>query len=215
MSRRGFTLIELLVVIAIIAILAAILFPVFAKAREKARQSSCMSNVKQLMLGVIQYCQDYDELTPGRRKNSAVAPPAGTYTCNPAGTYAISWLSLVQPYVKNIQILVCPSRAGVTGYGYNVCGGDADGGLSLGTFQSPSTTVKITDSYSVGMKTPTPANACSWANSANLATNPVAPICGGLAATHNEGSNVGFMDGHVKWMSSSALRGSQGIQWVP
>ena len=64
MKRSGFTLIELLVVIAIIAILAAILFPVFAKAREKARQSSCLSNVKQIMLGVLQYCQDYDENLP-------------------------------------------------------------------------------------------------------------------------------------------------------
>ena len=64
MSRRGFTLIELLVVIAIIAILAAILFPVFAKAREKARQTSCLSNVKQLGLGLMMYAQDYDEKLP-------------------------------------------------------------------------------------------------------------------------------------------------------
>jgi len=62
--RRGFTLIELLVVIAIIAILAAILFPVFAKAREKARQTSCLANVKQLMLGILSYAQDYDERLP-------------------------------------------------------------------------------------------------------------------------------------------------------
>ncbi len=64
--RRGFTLIELLVVIAIIAILAAILFPVFAKAREKARQSSCLSNMKQIVLGTMQYAQDYDERLPMR-----------------------------------------------------------------------------------------------------------------------------------------------------
>ncbi len=64
MRRKGFTLIELLVVIAIIAILAAILFPVFARAREKARQTSCLSNLKQLSLGVLMYAQDYDERLP-------------------------------------------------------------------------------------------------------------------------------------------------------
>ena len=63
-TKRGFTLIELLVVIAIIAILAAILFPVFAKAREKARQTTCLSNVKQITLGILQYAQDYDERFP-------------------------------------------------------------------------------------------------------------------------------------------------------
>jgi len=76
MQRRiGFTLIELLVVIAIIAILAAILFPVFARAREKARQTNCLSNVKQIMLGVLQYAQDYDERMPSRG-NIYVGDPA-------------------------------------------------------------------------------------------------------------------------------------------
>ncbi|MHB8994135.1 MAG: prepilin-type N-terminal cleavage/methylation domain-containing protein [Armatimonadota bacterium] len=215
MSRRGFTLIELLVVIAIIAILAAILFPVFAKAREKARQSSCLSNVKQLMLGILQYAQDYDERLPGRRKNSVTAPPAGTYTCNPAGTYAISWMSLVQPYIKNTQILVCPSYGNTTGYGYNPCGDGDTGNPSLGAFTSPASTFKIGDSWSQGLKGINPAQACSWSNRTDLAVPPTSPGCGGFAARHNDGGNFGFLDGHAKWIGSGAARGMQGMQYNP
>ena len=87
--RRGFTLIELLVVIAIIAILAAILFPVFAKAREKARQSSCLSNVKQLGLAMMQYAQDYDERLPMYAD----------------GGYRYNWDVAIEPYLKNSQVL--------------------------------------------------------------------------------------------------------------
>src|SRR6266700_7444721 len=90
---RGFTLIELLVVIAIIAILAAILFPVFAQAREKARQTTCVSNTRQMALAVLQYLQDYDETFP-RDSND------GQKTF---------WMDYVQPYVKNTAIWICPS----------------------------------------------------------------------------------------------------------
>jgi prepilin-type N-terminal cleavage/methylation domain-containing protein len=124
MQRRGFTLIELLVVIAIIAILAAILFPVFAKAREKARQTSCLSNTKQLCLSFLMYVQDYDEVFPGR----VMAP-----------TPAVSWVALIYPYTKNSQLFRCPSydvrytryadegSSGTTtpipsNMGYNFCG---------------------------------------------------------------------------------------------
>ena|ERR1035438_2069785 len=98
MRRRGFTLIELLVVIAIIAILAAILFPVFAKAREKARTSSCSSNEKQILLAAIQYAQDYDE-----HFNVAYNFPTNMN---------VPWYQLLQPYMKSMQILYCPSQAG-------------------------------------------------------------------------------------------------------
>jgi len=99
-NRSGFTLIELLVVIAIIAILAAILFPVFAQAREKARQTSCLSNEKQLALGMLQYAQDYDETYP-----------IGFTSDNPAGwgLPQDSWPAKIQPYLKNFQVFACPS----------------------------------------------------------------------------------------------------------
>src|SRR5262249_13352058 len=95
MRRRGFTLIELLVVIAIIAILAAILFPVFAQVREKARQSSCLSNQKQVALGVLMYAQDYDETFP-------------QYDFTAPGV-RIMWFSVIAPYLKANQIYKCPS----------------------------------------------------------------------------------------------------------
>jgi prepilin-type N-terminal cleavage/methylation domain-containing protein len=113
--QRAFTLIELLVVIAIIAILAAILFPVFSHAREKARQATCLSNQKQIGLGFLQYVQDYDELFS----------PADYNTPTPAGIVRVNWQNLVEPYIRagatgaNLQnqksdprsVFVCPSYA--------------------------------------------------------------------------------------------------------
>src|SRR5213082_2249004 len=97
LRKGGFTLIELLVVIAIIAILAAILFPVFAQAREQARKTSCLSNVKELNLSVQMYMQDYDEAVP---LIYTTAPGADT-TNDPPGTTHGSWLDWMQPYIKN------------------------------------------------------------------------------------------------------------------
>ncbi|HEX8235741.1 MAG TPA: DUF1559 domain-containing protein [Abditibacteriaceae bacterium] len=96
-TRNGFTPIELLVVIAIIAILASILFPVFARARENARRASCQSNLKQIGLGILQYVQDYDE-----RYVRATTPPGGVASSR-------TWASSVQPYIKSTQIFQCPS----------------------------------------------------------------------------------------------------------
>src|SRR5687767_14059575 len=92
--RSGFTLIELLVVIAIIAILAAILFPVFAQARESARRTSCLSNTKQIGMGLMQYVQDYDETL---------------VLNNNEPTTTKAWPDLLQPYIKSGQVFVCPS----------------------------------------------------------------------------------------------------------
>ena len=112
MGRKsaGFTLIELLVVIAIIAILAAILFPVFAKAREKARQSSCSSNTKQMATAFMSYLQDYDEKFPlaGYAITGFSIPGAGG---SADGSNVNMWRFYIMPYVKNYQILLCPSSA--------------------------------------------------------------------------------------------------------
>ena len=99
-TRSAFTLIELLVVIAIIAILAAILFPVFARARENARRSSCQSNLKQIGLGILQYTQDYDETLPRCYYGTSVA------------IQDPKWMDVVQPYVKSTQLFTCPSDSG-------------------------------------------------------------------------------------------------------
>ncbi len=104
LSPRAFTLIELLVVIAIIAILAAILFPVFAQAREKARAISCLSNLKQGSLAYQMYTQDYDETTP-LQNSPTIADASGKYV---SGGY---WYNLIQPYVKSWNMMVCPDRS--------------------------------------------------------------------------------------------------------
>ena len=156
MSRRGFTLIELLVVIAIIAILAAILFPVFAKAREKARQTTCLSNLKQIALGFLMYAQDYDERMMTSYKY-----------CYPAGVQSLYWWGdMVQPYVKNYQLLECPSYswsytsyrpAGlpnplVCSYSYNNCRHDVNhvavpqiGNSKMAIIEAPSNCVLLAE----------------------------------------------------------------------
>jgi prepilin-type N-terminal cleavage/methylation domain-containing protein/prepilin-type processing-associated H-X9-DG protein len=129
--KRGFTLIELLVVIAIIGIIAAILFPVFARARENARRSSCMSNLKQIGLGMMQYTQDYDERYPmGAYKtltiplNSSLngpsvidtdpAKPSGYFQSRHNATWAsrhfVTWMDIIFPYIKSVQVFICPSH---------------------------------------------------------------------------------------------------------
>lgn len=200
--RRGFTLIELLVVIAIIAILAAILFPVFAKAREKARQTSCLSNTKQMALAVLSYCQDYDELCPIHRCQ-----------CQPDQRYADCYFESITPYVKNYQIFTCPSdpspNASCTrinwstwsqslGYAFNL----SNSGDSLGSMQRPAERPMLGD----GEK-----GTGYFGNCANDACCPWCKVTRGVR--HNEGTNIAFMDGHAKWMKLDALRVSSGLEW--
>jgi len=228
--RQGFTLIELLVVIAIIAILAAILFPVFARAREKARQTSCLANIKQIGLGCLMYAADYDSCFPqnwlGQCGN---APTTGGY----------DWQETTQPYTKNWQLYICPSA--------DVPGPQSPEGLFLHT-------CKPTNNRSVGCRHGGYALNCGrndaawpdqqygygpggnsrWRSKKETTIgNPASVImitesnfgcimlCGSwhagywnpwqatpvnnVRSQHNEGANNCFTDGHGKWLKRDSF----------
>jgi prepilin-type N-terminal cleavage/methylation domain-containing protein/prepilin-type processing-associated H-X9-DG protein len=193
MKRKGFTLIELLVVIAIIAILAAILFPVFAKAREKARQSACTSNLKQIGLGLMQYAQDYDETMPFSYQWAA-GPGTGISACSD-GVYRRNWIMCIEPYVKNGQVFECPSGSMqcciLIKRGYNP--NSFAMGLPLSTINDPARLIFAADS-SVYV-------ACADVQGTDYRT--VLPVYldtanGYFAARHSEMVSLLFCDGHVK-----------------
>lgn len=211
--RKGFTLIELLVVIAIIAILAAILFPVFAKAREKARQSSCLSNMKQMGLAALAYAQDYDG-TWLQFANVASSPIV------PTDNNRNFWRFPLQPYVKNWQIFICPSNApgggdmsnpnttqGTGAYGYNDQLGPV-AGIQESVIKYPSQLAAFSDCYHWGMR-----NGWTMAY-ASCCQNPTCLATYLYKARHNEGSNVAFADGHAKWMAASTLVGQTQATWA-
>ena len=207
----AFTLIELLVVIAIIAILAAILFPVFARARENARRSSCQSNLKQIGLGVLQYVQDYDESYPPTAINNS-----GPYS----SSRPFAWCDALQPYLKSTQIYQCPSES--TGQGTLVSGDYTDYFYnSLMSRTNQSVLSETSRTILIGESKSKPARAAlNGCGSANIAGSAV-PMCGpdsrvqtltntgggftGDTADvrrHLEGGNWAFADGHVKWYIS-------------
>ena len=198
--KRGFTLIELLVVIAIIAILAAILFPVFARAREKARQTSCLSNVKQLALGGQMYIQDYDE-----KVWMTSSADMGRFESN--NSPDCIWYRAIMPYVKNEQIFLCPSDDGMSAvwgsvwderpgstsgvypssigrefalsYGTN----HNQGRDKLATIRYPAETAMVFENESV-----LAYEATTWDAQQYLRQ----------AARHNDQLNVAYFDGHAK-----------------
>lgn len=186
--QHGFTLIELLVVIAIIAILAAILFPVFAKAREKARQASCSSNLKQLALSWLMYNQDYD----GRAMAACFGVSDTCWDRRQIGAGGC-----LGPYIKNTQILFCPSVGPVSdttasGYNYN---------REVG-WNPPKSEAQIEQ----------PAITLAFGEGNGLRWMPYATTCCSNTATHfgmkpnhNSGTNLAFCDGHVKWYNLSSI----------
>ncbi|MGD9519211.1 MAG: DUF1559 domain-containing protein [Armatimonadota bacterium] len=195
--RRGFTLIELLVVIAIIAILAAILFPVFAKAREKARQASCQSNLKQIGLALLMYAQDYDEIFP--KNEPHVTPPAGV------PEWSIThWSGFIMPYVKNNQLFLCPSRKSYLGYSINSRVSQWSSGAELAKITSPAQTIAVGDTA--------PTN--KYVLNSTLDGNPDWIYHAPYEQTqytwcppherHNDMCNFVFCDGHVKSMRADA-----------
>ncbi|NSW56527.1 MAG: DUF1559 domain-containing protein [Armatimonadetes bacterium] len=207
--RRGFTLIELLVVIAIIAILAAILFPVFARAREKARQASCLSNMKQWGLAMMMYAQDYDEMLPITMEVDA----------HGASTVLSAWWGAIDPYVKNRQLRWCPSdpdKSDPNLWGsYLMNGMLSAGARSLNASDKPAETILMAERQRgwASMPDNDPSDPMSpyydlcydsWLPNGNWYTGTIAwpPVFGDLLDTerHNGGQNFAFMDGHAKWM---------------
>ena len=201
-QARGFTLIELLVVIAIIAILAAILFPVFARARENARRASCMSNMKQLGLGFLQYTQDYDEKLPGQ------ANPEG-YT---SGGYAfdpneINWVNGVYPYIKSQQIFVCPSQTPIAGY-YRA-GNPPPVAYSMNGLLNYAAQAQIEETARtyLSWETGTTDRSRSYPNGCTptMTGCDLGAVPWAGPVWHLEGANYLFTDGHVKWLKPTNI----------
>jgi prepilin-type N-terminal cleavage/methylation domain-containing protein/prepilin-type processing-associated H-X9-DG protein len=224
----GFTLIELLVVIAIIAILAAILFPVFAQARAKARQAACLSNEKQIGLAVMQYAQDYDEKLPGNSGRfggfgSGVgiqAPP--TYGADTMNSAVNLVPRDIQPYLKNWDVFICPQapprstgtaaaiqpKNANTSYIYN--------GIvmfrSMAAISEPASIIFLREERDyVPYASMRPQHQSFTAS----ASPPIPPPPGGLYNSfnvasfdyiHNEGANLLYCDGHVKWSKKSRIK---------
>ncbi len=207
MKRKAFTLIELLVVIAIIAILAAILFPVFARARENARRASCQSNLKQIGLGMMQYTQDYDEKYPqayysGVDLQTDTTLPGGKYTSSPGGSnptgYYKNWMDFTFPYVKSVQLYVCPSATYAptsASYGYNrEVSKRGSGGISLASVERPAECVLALDyNIAYGLYANVDSDGSRWATGTSDANRLI-------VAPHLDGTNVLYADGHVKWV---------------
>jgi prepilin-type N-terminal cleavage/methylation domain-containing protein/prepilin-type processing-associated H-X9-DG protein len=208
----GFTLIELLVVVAIIEILAAILFPVFARAREKAVSNSCLSNVKQLALGCIMYAADKDGKFPMHQLPSAPYFPNVFDDQQQFNPYTYTyWMDMILPYVKNEGIFVCSARpkglGWKCGYGLNQEFLAANSGQGIRDVEilHPSMFVLLADRHS------------HWNFSSRISwwypwAQPQLAVTGGTyywiwhyqagsGPKHMDGLNVAFVDGHAKWVS--------------
>jgi len=213
--RKGFTLIELLVVIAIIAILAAILFPVFARAREKARQTSCLSNIKQITLASLMYAQDYDEKMAGG--------------CGPR----ISWAyrgncghMQIFRYTNNVQLFECPTASylfpgsiisdlyvdqfpwGPVQIPNSYAPNCLVRGISMGSIRRPAEIIYWAEDPGFGYLTPSGTTTTTY-YTYNDSSYPTSP--------HNGGANIGFCDGHAKWMHRQAFDNDAVIDqlWAP
>jgi prepilin-type N-terminal cleavage/methylation domain-containing protein/prepilin-type processing-associated H-X9-DG protein len=211
MNKKAFTLIELLVVIAIISILASMLFPVFSRARAKGRQAACLSNQKQIVVALLMYAEDFDEIFP-----------AG----NASG---LQWYEAVYAYTHNYQIMYCPDRKDSgPGYGMNWLASNKP----LGSFWDAASKILIGDVKPEFIRSPTnPGNG--WPKGAGFPdewwiNDPDNDLClagsgqaaddnsfagNGVPGIHNEGVIYGFADGHVKWVRERMLDNK--MNWDP
>lgn len=224
-SKQGFTLIELLVVIAIIAILAAILFPVFARARDRARQAGCLSNAKQIANGMLMYAQDWDESYPTVLSNA-----------NSSSTYK-TWDDAIYPYVKNNQVYICPSSfngntrshmlnawvAGWTNYS-----GTGTRSCSMAAINEPANTVLLAEAWVTASKiTNRRGNYVMSVNQGGAtASSPWGNCKGGTRnasgawqikpGVHNgNGYNDVFCDGHAKFVTDDPPVPGGSFRWYP
>lgn len=192
--RKAFTLIELLVVIAIIAILAAILFPVFARAREQARKTSCTSNLRQIGTALQMYLQDYDETFP-------------FLSWNNGNTLGLHWLDSTAPYIKNDNVWRCPSSNNDADWAgqWNAVNGFVQHYASYTWNESATWTAKIAACSNVSntfLIMDKGNSLCftawyDWVGRTQKGPNGPGP--------HGDGKNVGFVDGHVKFMQYQSI----------
>jgi prepilin-type N-terminal cleavage/methylation domain-containing protein/prepilin-type processing-associated H-X9-DG protein len=206
--RRGFTLVELLVVIAVITTIAGLLFPVLAHARERARQMTCLSNLRQIGMAHLRYLEDWDEQLPYWWQAGPPRPePLGPYTY---------WPERLQPYLQSQAVFRDPSfswwqprppEVKLADYALLTWGPGGSGtasdpfwcwpgpSLSLAQVTRPAEAVQLTDGYTT------------------------TSITGGVVARHSGGGNIGFLDGHAKWMTQKqayvVTRNEQGSYWYP
>lgn len=230
--KSGFTLIELLVVIAIISILAAILFPVFARARENARRAGCLSNMKQIGLATIMYTQDYDEKYPqGVMLNSSPRLiPTAVALNSPSSGPMWSWYEMLYPYTKSVQVYKCPS-SGYSGavvytanYGANIemMTNYTSKPINIASVEAPASTYLVTDAgyylmqYSRALHGGANnawylpgTGAYNGSSAASLSIGTTAADAYRASdyenGRHLGSANVAFADGHAKWLNAGEL----------
>jgi prepilin-type N-terminal cleavage/methylation domain-containing protein/prepilin-type processing-associated H-X9-DG protein len=229
-QRNAFTLIELLVVIAIIAILAAILFPVFAKARESARKTSCLSNIKQISLGFTMYAQDYDETLPsvpfGDGSCVGGCWPWTVWPNTPGNGWMAAFYTPLQPYIKNTQILQCPSQNEIgrwydqngISYMYNefmynknngwsklAALGNAATGPANVTFLAEGVASGIYNDWDNGGPAPNDKDGMTRLRYLNYT--------GGNWTQPHGGTNFGYADGHAKFVPQQKIISFRAYAW--